>query len=131
MLQCLKIRIKISPKAKASVRLLRKGKTYNPQYKSMWLLKKHVKELLYNTFNSLGGPLLVIMHHRLPSPKSLAPIRRLRKHLHLHFQRPDGDNLEKYLNDCLNDLIWKDDCQIAWMLRSKTITKKTTGETIL
>lgn len=46
-------------------------------------------------------------------------------------KRPDGDNLEKYLNDSLNGLVWTDDARIAWLLRSKTITSAKEGETIL
>lgn len=42
-------------------------------------------------------------------------------------KRPDGDNLEKYLNDSLNGIVWDDDARIAWVLRSKTITSDKKG----
>lgn len=48
-----------------------------------------------------------------------------------HVKRPDGDNLEKYLNDSLNGVVWTDDARIAWLLRSKTLTCAKEGETIL
>lgn len=44
-----------------------------------------------------------------------------------HCKRPDGDNLEKYVNDCLTGIVWKDDAQISWILRSKTYVDHPTG----
>jgi len=46
-----------------------------------------------------------------------------------HITRPDGDNLEKFLNDCLSGIVFEDDCQIAWMVRSKSITDDFEGST--
>lgn len=48
-----------------------------------------------------------------------------------HVKRPDGDNLEKYLNDSLNGVVWTDDSRIAWLLRSKTLTCAKEGATVL
>ena len=48
-----------------------------------------------------------------------------------HTQRPDGDNLEKFVNDALRGLIWADDSQIVWLLRSKTYTADAKGCTVL
>lgn len=79
----------------------------------------------------LVGPLLVIVHYRLPSPKSVGPKRRNHLHLFPHIIRPDGDNLEKYLNDALTGLIWGDDSRICWLIRSKTYTKEKEGSTII
>ena len=55
----------------------------------------------------------------------------MKHHLHPHWVRPDGDNLEKFLNDTFTDLLWKDDAQIAWMLRSKSNTSNKTGRTVI
>ena len=30
----------------------------------------------------------------------------------LHFQKPDADNLQKFVGDCLTNLAYRDDCQI-------------------
>lgn len=46
-------------------------------------------------------------------------------------KRPDGDNLEKYLNDSLNGLLWFDDSQIVWHVRSKLITSEKNGSTTI
>ena len=48
-----------------------------------------------------------------------------------HAQRPDADNLEKFLNDALNGIVWNDDCQIIWLVRSKTKTSAREGHTYL
>lgn len=48
-----------------------------------------------------------------------------------HTKKPDGDNLEKFLNDALNGVVWQDDSHIAWLVRSKTITQEKEGETIV
>jgi hypothetical protein len=45
--------------------------------------------------------------------------------------RPDGDNLEKWLNDCMTGHVFKDDSQITWMLRSKSYTNAPEGETLV
>lgn len=45
-------------------------------------------------------------------------------------KKPDGDNLEKYLNDSLSGIVWRDDAQITWILRSKTVTAEKEGYTI-
>jgi hypothetical protein len=47
-----------------------------------------------------------------------------------HFTKPDADNLEKYLNDCFKGVVWSDDAQISWLLRSKTHTDHREGGTI-
>ena len=45
-----------------------------------------------------------------------------------HAIRPDGDNLEKFVNDAMNGLLWDDDSQIVWMIRSKTYINAPIGE---
>ena len=56
---------------------------------------------------------------------------RKRFHHTPHAARPDGDNLEKFLNDALSGVVWKDDAQISWILRSKTNTEAEEGYTVL
>jgi len=79
----------------------------------------------------LTGPLLAIVHYRLPVPPSAKAYKKRNLHLTHHHQRPDGDNLEKFLNDALQGLMYTDDCQISWILRSKTFINAREGETIL
>jgi Holliday junction resolvase RusA-like endonuclease len=79
----------------------------------------------------LQGPLLVIVHFRLPIPESFKGPKRQRFHLLPHAKRPDGDNLEKFLNDALTGVLWQDDAQIAWLLRSKSLTASKIGSTTI
>lgn len=79
----------------------------------------------------LSGPLLVVAHHLLPAPKSLSQVKRNLQDFLPHINKPDSDNLEKFLNDALNGLVWDDDSRIVWMLRSKHITAEKKGRTLL
>jgi Holliday junction resolvase RusA-like endonuclease len=79
----------------------------------------------------LTGPLFVLTHFVFPAPQSKKPSARLVYHHMPHAQRPDADNLEKFLNDALNGIVWNDDGQIVWLVRSKTKTKAKEGHTFL
>jgi Holliday junction resolvase RusA-like endonuclease len=79
----------------------------------------------------LKGPLLVIYHFRIPAPMSIRQCKRDAQRFFPHTKRPDGDNLEKFINDSLTGLVWNDDSQIVWMLRSKTLSEGKVGETIM
>lgn len=46
-----------------------------------------------------------------------------------HTKKPDADNLEKFLNDALKGVIWRDDAQLSWVLRSKTQSSDNVGKT--
>jgi Holliday junction resolvase RusA-like endonuclease len=79
----------------------------------------------------LKGPLFVIVHYRIPAPAKITQKKRALQHKWPHAKKPDGDNLEKFLNDALNGIVWADDSQIAWLLRSKSITSSKTGSTTI
>jgi Holliday junction resolvase RusA-like endonuclease len=124
-----KITIPFTPKPKGSVRLGKKG-AYNPSAYGMKRLRNYVAQRLNDEqFPLLKGPLLVIIHFRLPGLKSHDLEKRKARHLMPHTSRPDGDNLEKFVNDALNGVLWADDCTIVWMVRSKTWTAEKEGET--
>jgi Holliday junction resolvase RusA-like endonuclease len=92
-------------------------------------VKKHLEQ--HPLPKLLSGPLLVIAHYKIPAPKALPERKRLPQHTLPHAKKPDGDNLEKFLNDALNGVVWSDDSKIAWLLRSKSLTKAREGETVL
>lgn len=79
----------------------------------------------------LSGPLLVIVHFRLPLPMYMKKARREMRHTFPHTVKPDADNLEKFLNDSLKGQLWDDDSRISWMLRSKSYTKNKEGSTTI
>jgi hypothetical protein len=66
----------------------------------------------------------------LPAPLSLPKGKREAQNCLPHIKRPDGDNLEKFLNDSLTGVVWEDDARVSWILRSKTITSEKEGYTI-
>jgi Holliday junction resolvase RusA-like endonuclease len=80
----------------------------------------------------LDGPLLLITHYRIPYSADAGKMKERRAHHCVpHIGRPDGDNLEKFLNDCLTGIVWKDDSRVAWHLRSKSYTKEPEGECLV
>lgn len=126
-----KITIPYTPKAKGSVRMGKYG-CYNPSSSGMFKTREFVRKQLGTMKQPLlAGPLLVVAHYRLPAPLSAPGRKRRAQHLKPHTKKPDGDNLEKFLNDALNGILWTDDARIAWLLRSKTITDAKEGETII
>jgi|ERR1700690_339401 len=126
-----KITIPYTPKPKCSVRLSRRSKGwYNPDSRGMLTTREYVTTH-GNIEKPLRGPLLVVVHFRLPIPVSFKGPRRRRLHLLPHAKRPDGDNLEKFLNDSLSGVAWEDDAQISWLLRSKSITASKIGSTTI
>ncbi len=125
-MKCLKITIPYTPKAKASVRTGKYGH-YNPSQKGMKLTTDYVKNNLPEQTEPLKGPLLVIVHYKIPAPLGLSGKRRKLQRYLPHLKKPDGDNLEKFLNDALSGVIWADDAQIVWLLRSKSLTDEKIG----
>lgn len=128
-----KITIPYTPKAKASVRMGKYGH-YNPSCRGMLLTREYVRKHLQKAYPDrkiLKGPLLVVLHFKIPAPKSLPGRKRVLQNRLPHINKPDGDNLEKFLNDALNGIVWEDDSRIAWLLRSKSISSNKEGETIL
>lgn len=123
--------IPITPKAKQSWRLSNNSR-YNPSAKGMQVVRGYIRKAMdEHGYSILEGPLLVVLHFRIPTPQGAKPIPRALKHLWPHTSRPDGDNLEKLINDALNGTLWKDDSQIAWVLRSKSYINAKDGEIIL
>lgn len=61
----------------------------------------------------------------------MARTKKALQHKKPHMKRPDGDNLEKYLNDALFGVLWPDDSHIAYMVRTKTFINAMEGETIV
>lgn len=129
-MKCLKITIPFTPKAKASIRTGKYGH-YNPSQKGMKLTTNYVRSLVPPETPLLKGPLLIIAHYKIPSPLGLSTKRRKAQNYLPHLKKPDGDNLEKFLNDALSGVVWVDDAQIVWLLRSKTLTDEKIGCTEL
>lgn len=126
------IEIPFSPLPKASIRLNTRGGRYNPSARQMHKTREYVlKQLEGVELPLMRGPVLVIAHFRLPLPV-LNYKKKAENYIHHpHAKRPDGDNLEKFMNDALNKVIWEDDAQICFLLRTKTYATTREGSTKL
>jgi len=124
-----KVSIPVTPKPKQSIRL-GNGHAYNPSARGMEVTRKLVKKALgplkYPLFS---GPLSVIVKFFLPAPHSLKEYKRQAMDRYPHIKRPDGDNLEKYLNDALTGVLWTDDARIFAITRLKEYTSDKNGRT--
>jgi Holliday junction resolvase RusA-like endonuclease len=87
--------------------------TYDPQAKLKegyrWQLQSQYRELPITT------PVAVVTLFFMPIPKSTSGIRRrqMLSGLIQHDKRPDVDNLQKFVLDCLHKLVIQDDSQIV------------------
>ena len=126
-----KIVIPYTPKPKQSVRLVGK-RVYSPSAKGMNKTRVYVQNVMQELqIDILKGPLRVIAHFKLPAPKSLTDSRRKVLDQLPHVTRPDVDNLQKFLNDSLNAVLWQDDCKISIVLCTKSVTYDKEGSTSL
>lgn len=89
------------------------------------------KDITQKGIPVMDGPLLVVVHFRIPIPSAISKKRKELLHLLPHTKKPDGDNLEKFLNDALNGIVWTDDSRITWLVRSKSNINQKEGETIV
>jgi len=86
---------------------------YDPQKaekeKIRWQLRSDYKEEL------LTGPLQAYILYYFPIPKSAS--KKMRKSMITgevhHVMKPDKDNLEKFICDCMTGVIYDDDCKIV------------------
>lgn len=122
-----KIKIPFTPGAKASVRLGNYG-FYNPTAKGMNTLRIFIANQIIGP--PFTRPVFVITHFRLAAPVSVKGQKRLRQNEVPHGKKPDKDNLEKFFNDALKGVVWRDDCLVSWSLISKTVTSDKQGSTI-
>jgi len=114
-----------NPIAKTRPRFSRRGKfviTYNDQEteegRFLWEVKQQIKCPL------LEGPIKIACIFYMPRPKSHYGTGKNAKILKpnapvFHTKKKDLDNLEKFVYDCLNHVVWKDDSQIVESMAQK------------
>lgn len=81
-----------------------------------WQIKSQFKESL------LTMPLAVDVIFFMPIPKSSSKLkkRQMENGVLSHIKKPDIDNLQKFVLDCLNKIVFEDDSQIV-EIRAKKI----------
>ena len=85
---------------------------YDPQEKLKEGYKWQIKSQFRET--PIAVPVILDMQFFMPIPKSTSKAKR-RQMLTgeiAHMVRPDLDNLQKFILDCLNDLVFEDDSQV-------------------
>jgi Holliday junction resolvase RusA-like endonuclease len=112
----MKITIPGIPIAKARPRFSG-GNAYNSQKAQQqsikWLIATKIRE--EKQLTPIEGPIFVTLDFYMPIPQSLnrAKINRILWGLIEHDIKPDIDNLEKWILDCCNKIIWNDDSQVV------------------
>lgn len=109
----LSINIPGAPIAKKRPRFVRRGKfvsTYNPQEteEGRWLWEAMM--CIPPDFGVIVDPVEVRATFFMPIPSSISAKKRTE--LNHHFKKPDVDNLLKFVLDCLNGMLIKDDSQV-------------------
>ena len=121
----LQLTIPGKPIAKKRPRFFRRGQhvgTYSDQVteEGRWILR--AREQIRGKEPIKGQPIEVSMEFFMPIPKSMS--KKLRQQAQegvlFHTKKPDLDNLEKWVLDCLNGIAWGDDSSVVW-IRSRKI----------
>ncbi len=110
------------PIAKKRPRFARVGnfvKTYNPQESEegrfVWDLRQQWTQAPLTQAISLEA----IFHMPIPKGTSVKKRGQMCNGEVKHTKRPDCDNLLKFLKDCFNGVVWKDDSQVYKVIAEK------------
>ena len=99
-----------------------KGFVYDPSFKDKKAIKK---ALMSQNKAKFLGPVSLFVHFYMKRPQSDYRTGKfkdmLKKDAPLHHaKKPDIDNLCKFIMDCCNDIVFKDDSQVFQLSSSKT-----------
>lgn len=91
------------------------GMAYNPQETEAGRFTFNVAKQLPENFQPIQGPLSVIFLFSMPIPASASKKRRAAMVAGeiAHTKTPDASNMVKFVEDCLNGILWADDSQIV------------------
>ncbi len=112
------------PIVKARARFKYYGKTYDPQEKEKeaWQWETKQELIKQGVSKLIEGPLILKVSFIMPIPKS-TPKKDLKElqdgKVMWHDIRPDLDNMIKWVKDCLNNLLYKDDSQVCYIAAMK------------
>ena len=104
-----------------------KNMFYDPQLIAKKNFAKYVRNQLPN-FYPISDPIKIKIEFLFQVPKSWSKKKKILFQNQPHILKKDLDNLIKFCNDSLNDVIWVDDSQIysiiaekRWFSEDKTI----------
>lgn len=100
-------------------------RAYNPKFKE----KQYCQWQIQSQFNRkapIQGPLIVSVAFHMPIPKGTSKprTRQMLNGVMHHIKRPDVDNLQKFILDCLKTIVFEDDSQI-FEIHAKKIFSET------
>lgn len=95
-------------------------KSFNPRFKEKEFYQWQIRSQ-WNKKGPFGGPIHLEVVYHLPIPQGTSKAKRLQmlNGLIHHLKRPDLDNLDKFLCDCLKTIVFDDDSQVV----EKHVTK--------
>ena len=84
---------------------------YDPQSE----LKKQIQFVFLkdNRHPKIKGPIHMCICFYMPIPASLSATKQSKLNGAYHYKRPDESNMQKFYEDVMNEIVYKDDCQIA------------------
>ncbi len=93
----------------------------NEKQNAQWIIKKQLELNNLTCIESLE----VNMTFHMPYPKKLntSEINGIEWGFDDHVAKPDLDNLAKFYLDCMNGLVYKDDCQVKNLVLKKRYSK--------
>jgi len=111
----IQINIPGKPVAKKRPRFARRGKfviTYNPQQTEEGRFLFEIQKQWQR--NPLEDPIKISMFFYMPIPKSTYASKKklMERGWIRHTKKPDLDNLVKFVKDCLNGIVYRDDSQV-------------------
>ena len=98
---------------------------FDPQFKAKknigWLAQSFIDIYppIQNWLPPLSKALRVNFSFFIAMPKSWSKKKRLIKEYSYHDQTPDLSNFVKFYEDCLNNILWVDDCYISELSATK------------
>ena len=129
----LKFNIPGKPIAKKRPRFFRRGNftgTYNDQRteegRFLWEVQNQLPLGMNGPIIESEGHICMRVIFYMPIPKSTS--KKKRQILLYHTKKPDLDNLVKFVKDCFNDVVWKDDSQVAELHAGKMYSEDTRTE---
>jgi len=93
--------------------------SYNPRYKEREAVQRQLRSQYSGQL--IGGPLQISYIYHIDIPKNTSKKERIRmdQGLSRPTKRPDLDNYNKFLNDCLNKVVIVDDSLIVKLVSEK------------
>lgn len=100
----------------------RSGDRYYDNQSAAKLVSKSIfksQMIIQNISKHLKGPLKLEVDFYIQIPASYSKKRKEVLEGQWHDKKPDNDNLLKFINDAAQEILFQDDCQIAYIISRK------------